>query len=139
MINHLNLNPVAVNQVKGFGAPRKGRSAEVLLVIGEKAETTQTIRIVPTPLSYWICTTFPRERKYRAWFLKKHEGKPLLQCYQELIQKVSCWAWQDISPVAGRDLWRGEWGTSRATSGEAIDSQLNGAHPRSLENAPEGG
>jgi len=28
-----------------------------------KAETTQTIRIVPTPLSYWICTTFPRERK----------------------------------------------------------------------------
>jgi len=39
MVNHLNLNPVAVNQVKGFGAPRKGRSAEVLLVIGEKAET----------------------------------------------------------------------------------------------------
>jgi len=86
MVNHLNLNPVAVNQVKAFGAPRKGRSAEVLLVIEEKAETTQTIRIVPTPLSYWICTTFPRERKYRAWFLKKHEGKPLLQCYQDLAR-----------------------------------------------------
>ena len=71
LVNHLYLNPVAVGQVKEFGAPRKGRSADVLLVIGEKAETTQTIRIVPTPLSYWICTTFPRERKYRAWFLKQ--------------------------------------------------------------------
>jgi hypothetical protein len=56
-------------------------------VIGEKAETTQTIRIVPTPLSYWICTTFPRERKYRAWFLEKHEGRPLLGCCQELASK----------------------------------------------------
>ena len=87
LINHLNLNPVALNQVKGFGAPRKGRGAEVLLAIGEKAETTQTIRIVPTPLSYWICTTFPRERKYRSWFLRKHEEMPLLQCYQELSRK----------------------------------------------------
>ena len=86
LINHLYLNPVAVGQVKEFGAPRKGRSAEVLLVIGEKAETTQTIRIVPTPLSYWICTTFPRERKYRAWFLKERDGRPLLECYQELAR-----------------------------------------------------
>jgi hypothetical protein len=86
LMNHLYLNPVTVGQVKEFGAPRKGRSAEVLLVIGEKAETTQTIRIVPTPLSYWICTTFPRERKYRAWFLKEREGRPLLGCYQELAR-----------------------------------------------------
>jgi hypothetical protein len=98
MVNHLNLNPVAVNQVKGFGAPRKGRSAEVLLAIGEKAETTQTIRIVPTPLSYWICTTFPRERKYRAWFLKKHEGKPLLACYQDLARKFPQ-GLADVSPL----------------------------------------
>jgi len=87
MVNHLNLNPVAVHQVKGFGAPRKGRGAEALLAIGEKAETTQTIRIVPTPLSYWVCTTFPRERKYRAWFLKKNVGTPLLSCYQELSKR----------------------------------------------------
>jgi len=78
---------VAVSQVKEFGAPRKGRSAEVLLVIGEKAETTQTIRIVPTPLSYWICTTFPRERKYRAWFLRDRCDRPLLAGYQELARK----------------------------------------------------
>src|SRR5712671_4673284 len=87
LVNHLSLNPVAVGQVKEFGAPRKGRSADVLLVIGEKAETTQTIRIVPTPLSYWICTTFPRERKYRAWFLNKSVSHSLLECYQDLAQK----------------------------------------------------
>jgi len=85
--NHLYLNAVAVGQVKQFGAPRKGRSAEVLLVIGEKAETTQTIRIVPTPLSYWICTTFPRERKYRGWFLEEHYDRPLLDNYQDLAKR----------------------------------------------------
>src|SRR5215471_17935183 len=86
LVTHLNLNPAAIHEVKSFGAPRKGRDAEALMVIGEKAETTQTIRIVPTPLSYWICTTFPREKKYRAWFLKKHEGKPLLESYQALAE-----------------------------------------------------
>src|SRR5215469_13583715 len=87
LVNHLNLNPVAVNEVKRFGAPRKGRSAEALMVIGEKAETTQTIRVVPTPLSYWVCTTFPRERRYRAWFLKKHADRSLLTSYQELAKR----------------------------------------------------
>jgi type IV secretion system protein TrbE len=88
LVTHLNLNPVAVNEVKRFGAPQKGRSAEALMVIGEKAETTQTIRVVPTPLSYWICTTFPRERRYRAWFLKKHADRPLLASYQELARTL---------------------------------------------------
>jgi type IV secretory pathway VirB4 component len=87
LVVHLNLNPIAIQEVKGFGAPRKGRGAEALLVIGEKAETTQTIRIVPTALSYWVCTTFPRERSYRAWFLDKHAGSPLLDSYQELARK----------------------------------------------------
>ena len=87
LVNHLNLNPVAVSEVKRFGAPQKGRSAEALMVIGERADTTQTIRIVPTPLSYWVCTTFPRERRYRAWFLKKHADRPLLTSYQELAQR----------------------------------------------------
>ena len=98
MVNHLSLNPVAIHEVKGFGAPRKGRSAEVLLVIGEKAEMTQTIRIVPTPLSYWVCTTFPRERKYRSWFLKKHEGRPLLQGYKELSKRFPQ-GLADIAPL----------------------------------------
>ena len=87
LVNHLNLNPVALNEVKRFSAPRKGVCADALLVLGEKAETTQTIRIVPTAVDYWICTTFPRERRYRAWVLEKFAGRPLLETYQELAQR----------------------------------------------------
>lgn len=87
LITHLFLNEVAVSEVKRFSSPRKGRSAEALLVIGEKAETTQTIRIVPTPIEYWVCTTFPRERAYRKWYLRKHAGRPLLELYKDLAGK----------------------------------------------------
>ena len=86
LVNHLSLNPVALGEIKQFSAPRKGQSAEALLVLGEKSDTTQTIRIVPTPLDYWVCTTFPRERRYRAWFLAKSNGRPALQTYQELAK-----------------------------------------------------
>jgi hypothetical protein len=87
LVNHLYLNPVALNEVKRFSAPRKGESADALLVLGEKAETTQTIRIVPTTVDYWVCTTFPRERRYRAWVLKKLADRPLLDAYTELARK----------------------------------------------------
>ena len=87
LINHLFLNPVALNEVKRFSSPRKGDSADALLVLGEKAETTQTIRIAPTAIDYWICTTFPRERRYRAWVLKKFADRPALDTYQELARK----------------------------------------------------
>ncbi len=87
LVNHLYLNPVALNEVKRFSAPRKGESADALLVLGEKAETTQTIRIVPTTVDYWICTTFPRERRYRAWVLKKFADRPRFETYQELARK----------------------------------------------------
>jgi type IV secretory pathway VirB4 component len=87
LVNHLALNPVALNEIKLFNAPRKGQSAEALLVLGEKADTTQTIRIVPTSLDYWICTTFPRERRYRAWYLSTHRRQELLASYQELAER----------------------------------------------------
>jgi hypothetical protein len=87
LVNHLYLNPVALNEVKRFSAPRKGDSADALLVLGEKAETTQTIRIVPTPASYWVSTTFPRERRYRNWLLKRFGDRPALETYQELARK----------------------------------------------------
>ena len=87
LVNHLSLNPVALSEIKHFSAPRKGQYAEALLVIGERAETTQTIRIVPTSVDYWVCTTFPRERRYRAWFLKKSCDRPLLESYRELALK----------------------------------------------------
>src|SRR5579875_1072010 len=87
LVNHLYLNPVALNEVKRFSAPRKGESADALLVLGEKAETTQTIRIVPTAVDYWICTTFPRERRYRTWVLKKFTDQSPVETYRELARK----------------------------------------------------
>ena len=89
LVNHLYLNPVALGEIKQFSAPRKGQYAEALLVVGEKADTTQTIRIVPTSLDYWVCTTFPRERRYRTWLLAKSNGRPQLETYQELAKKFS--------------------------------------------------
>jgi hypothetical protein len=59
----------------------------VLLVIGAKAETTQTIRLVPTPVEYWVCTTFPRERIYRAYCFTGNPNKPPLEVYEELAQR----------------------------------------------------
>ncbi|HLJ25272.1 MAG TPA: hypothetical protein VKY85_01025 [Candidatus Angelobacter sp.] len=84
---HLHLNETALNQIKHFSAPRKGRSADALLVIGEKAETTHTIRLTPTPIEYWIATTYPRERLYRTWWLSQHTDVPLIEAYRELAAK----------------------------------------------------
>lgn len=83
---HLHLNETVLHQIKHFSAPSKGRFADALIVIGEKAETTHTIRMVPTPLDYWISTTYPRERLYRAWWLSEHKDMPLLAAYQELAK-----------------------------------------------------
>jgi hypothetical protein len=85
--NQLHLNEVALGAIKRFSSPQKGRYAEMLLVIGEKSETTQAVRLVPTPIDYWICTTYPRERIYRAWFLRKHQDRPLFESYEELAQR----------------------------------------------------
>lgn len=87
LMNHLYLNPVALGEIKHFSAPRKGQYAEALFVMGEKADTTQTIRIIPTALDYWICTTFPRERRYRSWFLEKNKSLPQLDAYKELAKR----------------------------------------------------
>jgi TraG P-loop domain len=87
LAQHLHLNQTALNEVRGFSAPRKGRRAQALLVLGEKAETTQTISIVPTPLEYWICTTFVRERMYRSWWLEINRDLPSLEAYEKLAAK----------------------------------------------------
>ncbi len=80
----LHLNETALNQIKHFSAPAKGRSSDALIVIGEKAQTTHTIRIAPTAIDYWVMTTYPRERVYRAWWLEQHKCIPLLDAYRKL-------------------------------------------------------
>jgi type IV secretory pathway VirB4 component len=98
MREHLHLNETTLNQVKQFSAPRKGRSADALIVIGEKAETTHTIRLVPTPIEYWITTTYARERIYRAWWLSEHKAVPVLEAYQELAHKFP-FGLADVDPL----------------------------------------
>jgi hypothetical protein len=89
LVEHLALNEVALSEIKRFSAPRKGRSAEVLLVLGEKSETTQTIRLVPTAVDYWVATTYPRERAYRTYFLnlESNRRRPLIARYRELGER----------------------------------------------------
>ncbi len=98
MREHLHLNETALNQIKQFSAPRKGRSADALIVIGEKAETTHTIRLVPTPVEYWITTTYARERMYRAWWTSQHKDVALIEAYQGLAQKFP-FGLADIDPL----------------------------------------
>jgi type IV secretory pathway VirB4 component len=82
--DHLHLNETALNEIKHFSAPVKGKSADALLAIGEKAETTHTIRLSPTPVEYWIMTTYARERVYRAWWLERNRSLPRIDAYRLL-------------------------------------------------------
>ena len=84
---HLHLNETALNQIKHFSAPVKGKNADALIVIGEKAETTHTVRMSPTPVDYWVSTTYARERLYRSWWLRQHAGEPLIEVYSELAER----------------------------------------------------
>lgn len=84
---HVHLNETALNQIKTFAHPKKGHSAEFLIAIGEKAESTHAIRIVPSPVDYWITTTYARERAFRRWWLREHPQLPLIQAYEELAAR----------------------------------------------------
>jgi hypothetical protein len=85
-VNHLYLNDAILNEIKTLAPPRKGGSAETVLALGERAETTQVIRLMPTAIDYWICTTYQRERMYRQYFLGRNSEKPLLDAYNELAR-----------------------------------------------------
>ena len=85
--SHLHLNETALNQIKQFSAPKKGKSADALIVVGEKAETTHTIRMSATPIDYWVATTYSRERQYRSWWLERHRDLALIDAYIALAQQ----------------------------------------------------
>lgn len=95
---HLHLNETALNQIKHFSAPIKGKSADALIVIGEKAETTHTIRMSPTPVEYWIVTTYARERLYRSWWLQRRKGVPLIEAYIQLADRFP-FGLADVDPL----------------------------------------
>jgi hypothetical protein len=83
----LHLNETTLNRVKGLGMTEKGKKSEFLIVIGERAETTHSLYIVPTPLEYWLLTTYPRERWYRQWWLATNPHLSLVERYEELANK----------------------------------------------------
>jgi len=85
--DHLHLNDTALNQIKHFSAPVKGKRADALIAIGEKAETTHTIRMSPTPVDYWIITTYARERLYRSWWMNQRQEIRLIDAYFELANR----------------------------------------------------
>jgi type IV secretory pathway VirB4 component len=96
---YMHLNETAINQVKAFAQPKKGHSAEFLIAIGEKAESTHVIRIAPTPVDYWITTTYPRERTYRKWWVRRNSNLSLLAAYEELARKFPR-GLADLNPLA---------------------------------------
>jgi hypothetical protein len=83
----LHLNETTLNEIKNLGHTQKGRKSDFIVVIGEKAETTHTLRVVLSPIEYWIMTTYPRERWYRAWWMKRHSELPLYERYCLLAEK----------------------------------------------------
>jgi hypothetical protein len=84
---HLHLNETALNQIKHFSAPVKGKRCDALIVIGEKADTTHTIRMSPTAVEYWLMTTYARERIYRSWWLEQRKDIPLMEAYLKLAER----------------------------------------------------
>jgi len=91
LANHLYLNEVVLKEIKSLAPPRKGRSAEAVIALGERAETTEVIRLVPTPVDYWICTTFQRERMHRNYFLFRGPGEPLFLSYRAPGRSSPTW------------------------------------------------
>jgi hypothetical protein len=83
----LHLNETTLNRVKAMGMTEKGHRSEFLVVIGEKAETTHSFYFVPTPVEYWLMTTYPRERWYRQWWLATHPELSLIESYKALAAK----------------------------------------------------
>ena len=96
--DHLHLNETALNQIKHLSAPVKGKNSEALIAIGEKAETTHTIRMSPTSVDYWITTTYARERVYRSWWLEQRKSVPLIESYIELARRFPR-GLADINPL----------------------------------------
>jgi hypothetical protein len=82
----MDMSDQAVETVKNFASPIVGCSSEVLLVLGDN-ETSQIVRLVPTALLYWICTSYAREKRYRAWCLGRDRERPPLDIYRELARK----------------------------------------------------
>ncbi len=69
----MHLSPAAIEKINRMGATEKGKRSEFLICIGERSETTHSIYVELSSIEYWLATSYPRERKYRAWWLRTHD------------------------------------------------------------------
>jgi hypothetical protein len=83
----LHLNEATLDRIKNLGHTQKGKRSDFVLIIGEKADTTHALRVVLSPIEYWIMTTYPRERWYRAWWMRQRVDLPLYERYQLLAEQ----------------------------------------------------
>jgi hypothetical protein len=68
----LHLSPAAVEHIKNLGMTEKGKRSEFVLAVGEQSSATHSIYVELDPTEYWLATSYPRERKYRVWWLSTH-------------------------------------------------------------------
>jgi hypothetical protein len=68
----LHLSTAAVERIKNLGMTVKGQRSEFVLAVGESSATTHSIYVELDPTEYWLATSYPRERKYRVWWLSTH-------------------------------------------------------------------
>lgn len=83
----LHLSPAAIEKIKGMAATEKGKKSEFLICIGENSETTHSLYIQLSPVEYWLATSFPRERKYREWWLLRNSHTTLHHAIHQLAQR----------------------------------------------------
>jgi TraG P-loop domain len=119
----LHLNETTLNRVRNLGMTEKGKKSEFLVVIGEKADTTHSFYVVPTPLEYWLLTTYPRERWYRQWWLATHPTLSMLESIEQLAEKFP----HGISDLA--ELPEERSGEVSGLSGAPLHGERNGSAP----------
>ena len=81
----LHLSPAAIEKIKNLGMTEKGKRSEFVICIGERSETTHSLYIEPRKVDYWLPTTYPRDRKYRVWWLHTHDD--FYDAMHELAEK----------------------------------------------------
>jgi hypothetical protein len=74
--NQLHLNEVTLAAIKRFSSPQKDAMRKCCWSLARSRRRPKRFDSFQPPVDYWICTTYPRERAYRAWQLKA-ESRPV--------------------------------------------------------------
>ncbi len=81
----LSLNDREVEVIQSLKKD-KGNFSELLMI---QEENKTVLRLTPSPLSYWICTTDPADQKVIDEEMKKHPNKSLIEVLEVLAKEIS--------------------------------------------------